>query len=102
MIYVDELMEYGPAFYRGEDAAQAQRVGEQNGHRWCHLFATESDCEELHDFAFQLGLRLSWFQGNHYDLTPGRRAKAVKLGAIEVTRRQAVAIRRAQRGELTP
>jgi hypothetical protein len=37
-------------------------------------------------------------RGNHYDLTPLRREKAVKLGAIEVDRKQAVLIWRKARG----
>jgi len=51
----------------------------------CHLAA--DTLEELHTFARRLGLRRSWFQDHpvlaHYDLTPGRRARAVALGAVE-------------------
>ncbi len=97
-IYVDDLMQHGtPGGYRGKDAAQAERVGARNGHRWCHLFADDADCEELHAFARRIGLRREWFQGNHYDLTPGRRAAAVRAGAKELARAEAVAIWRAQR-----
>ena len=46
--------------------------------------------QELHDFAQRIGLRRAWYQRDktlpHYDLTPGRRMKAVALGAVEVTR----------------
>lgn len=98
MIYVDDLVESGAAGkYRGKDAAQAERVGARNGHRWCHLFADEADSEELHAFARRIGMRREWFQRNHYDLTPGRRAAAVKAGAREVDRRESVAIWRKQR-----
>ncbi|MBD3004807.1 DUF4031 domain-containing protein [Streptomyces sp. 5-10] len=54
--------------------------------RWCHL--TSDTREELHAFAGQLGLKRSWFQDHeirwHYDLTPGKRAQAVRLGATEI------------------
>lgn len=94
-VYVDDLMEHGaPGLYRGKDAAQAQRVGARNGNRWCHLFTDEADraFPELHAFAKRIGMRRSWFQGDHYDLTPGRRAAAVRAGAREVTRKEAVEV----------
>lgn len=51
----------------------------------CHMYA--DTLSELHVFAVRVGLRRSWFQTsrtlNHYDLTVGRRAVAVRLGAIE-------------------
>ena len=56
----------------------------------CHLFADTLD--ELHDFATRLGLRRAWFQNHrrlpHYDLTSNKRRQAVKLGAVEATRKQ--------------
>lgn len=98
MIYVDELLEWGAAGqYRGKDAAQAERVGARNGHKWCHMFADEADCEELHAFASKIGMRRDWFQGDHYDLTLSRRNMAVALGAKQVARAEAVAIWRKQR-----
>jgi predicted kinase len=51
--------------------------------RWCHM-ATDGSFEELHAFAAELGLRRAWFQGDHYDLPPHGRARAVALGADEV------------------
>lgn len=61
--------------------------------RWSqasHMIA--STIEELHEFAAKIGLRHEWFQDKpgfpHYDLTPSRRLKAVKLGAIELTARK--------------
>lgn len=67
------------------------------GWRWnqsCHLFA--DSLEELHAFARRIGLRRSWFQTSrgglpHYDLNPGRRAVALRHGATELERAQAVA-----------
>lgn len=97
MIYVDALLQWGAAGqYRGEHAAQAERVGARNDHRWCHLFADEADCEELHAFARRLGMRREWFQGDHYDLVLSRRNMAVAFGAKQVAREEAVAIWRAQ------
>lgn len=58
-------------------------------HESCHLVADTVD--ELHAFAKRIGMRREWFQSSrrgmpHYDLTRGRRQKAVKAGAIELTR----------------
>jgi hypothetical protein len=56
---------------------------------WCHL-ATDSDLEELHTFAVQIGLKRSWFQQSrsgrfpHYDLVPSKREQAIELGATPV------------------
>ena len=56
----------------------------------CHMLADSTD--ELHEFASKLGLKRSWFQprvpGAHYDICKSIRAKAIKLGAIEVDRYQ--------------
>jgi hypothetical protein len=62
--------------------------------RWdkaCHLFADTID--ELHEFAKKVGLKRVWFQPGrlpHYDLTEKRRAKAIQLGVIPLTRKEAV------------
>lgn len=79
-IVVDELRVWPharPPFHRGS----------------CHLmYAGGEDIDgDLHAFADRLGLRREWFQRGsvpHYDLTPSKRALAVKLGAREVTARQ--------------
>lgn len=51
--------------------------------------------EELHRFAHRIYLRPSWFQNHHllphYDLTAGKRALAVRNGAVEQDRHAAVA-----------
>jgi hypothetical protein len=50
---------------------------------WCHM-VTDSEFEELHAFAARLGIPPRGFQGDHYDLPPPLRARAVALGAVEV------------------
>ena len=70
--------------------------------RWSHLTADTPD--ELHQFADQLGLRRSWYQGRckhtacptvdgscahfHYDVVAARRAHALRLGAQPVDLRK--------------
>jgi hypothetical protein len=73
-VYVDEIKDY-------TRIAKARRLRHTH---WCHLVADTR--EELHVFAAQLGLRRSWFHGYrwHYDITPPKRARAVKLGAAEI------------------
>ena len=57
----------------------------------CHLVADTP--EELHAFAQSIGLKRKWAQGEddprralHYDLTPGKRAQAVRAGVEELTK----------------
>ena len=76
-IFVDPLVNYG------------WRLGPS-----CHM-TTDGELDELHAFAGKIGMKRSWFQPwpkssvDHYDLTATRRADAVKLGAIELTRLEA-------------
>lgn len=69
----------------------------QRSQKWpfsaaCHLYADSET--ELHAVARRLGLRRSWFQDRngfpHYDLVKARRAHALRLGAIEHSRRELV------------
>ena len=77
-IYVDPIMDFG------------WRLGPS-----CHLTCDYGKEAELHDFAARIGMKRGWFQPwpkasiNHYDLTVKRRAAAVKLGVIELDRKQA-------------
>lgn len=56
------------------------------GRKWCHLMA--DDIDELHLFAFRLGLQLSSYQGPpktrapHYDITGIERDRALRMGAV--------------------
>jgi hypothetical protein len=59
----------------------------KHGGRWCHL--TASTPEELHAFAARIGLQRRWCSDYtqprsqlHYDLTPGKRAAALRAGAV--------------------
>jgi len=65
-ILVDELREYPhtPLPFR----------------RWCHM-VSDRGFDELHAFAARLGIPRHRFQGDHYDLPPHLRARAVALGA---------------------
>jgi hypothetical protein len=56
---------------------------------WSHM-VTDTDFEELHAMARALGLKKEWFQGDHYDVTPKYREKAIKLGAVPTTSRDLV------------
>jgi len=89
-VYVDVLNDYGWVMYG--------RVTKS-----CHMFAdTEA---ELHAMAAKVGMKLSWFQPwkgrsvPHYDLVPSRRAAAVKYGAKEVGREEAIGIWKRLRAE---
>ncbi len=61
----------------------------------CHMLADSR--AELDAMADQIGVARRWIQKpgtphEHYDVSLGARAKAVKLGALEITQRQAAAI----------
>lgn len=63
---------------------------------WCHMFS-DGDDTELIDFATSIGLKPEWLQAHnprfhHFDLSPAKRAEAVRRGAVEVTRRRMVEI----------
>lgn len=76
-VYVDQLFT-APAVAR-----KNWRYGKS-----CHLIADSID--ELKTFALSIGMRAEWFQPEsspHFDLTEGRRAAAIRSGAIELDRR---------------
>src|ERR1051326_6700758 len=60
---------------------------------WCHM-ATDGPLSELYQVAAKLGLRRSWFQDKptypHYDLTPGKHARALRFGARAVSTHELV------------
>lgn len=59
----------------------------------CHMIA--DSLPELHAMANCIGMRMEWFQLNasfpHYDVAKGRRAHAIRLGAIVLPRKEYVA-----------
>jgi Protein of unknown function (DUF4031) len=68
-------------------------IWERHDRLWCHLLADDED--ELHAFAVAIGCRRERFQSrlrrpwiDHYDIDEERRAKAVRAGAVELTRRE--------------
>jgi len=85
MIWVDELKDRG------------WRLGQSS-----HLMADTVD--ELVGMARRIGLRDGWLQDHprlpHYDVTASRRAAAVRLGAMEVTDREAILRARARNADL--
>jgi hypothetical protein len=87
-VYVDSLKDWGWKL-RGRTAPS------------CHMFTDEVDLTALHEMALRIGMQTRWFQNTktapHYDLVASRRAQAVACGAVEVDRREAVAIWRARR-----
>ena len=54
---------------------------------WCHM-VSDAGFDELHDFAAAMGIPRRRFQGDHYDLHPALRERAVALGAQEVSARE--------------
>ena len=70
-----------------DDLNRPARIGRISS-RWSHLFADTH--AELEDFARQLGLQPGWIQHagtrrEHYDLTAGKRAQALQLGAQPIS-----------------
>jgi hypothetical protein len=66
---------------------------EHRGMVMCHMLA--DTLEELHRMADALGLKREWFQPlstPHYDIPQTVRNHAIEFGAIEIDRRQTVAI----------
>jgi hypothetical protein len=85
-VYVDQLR-----VAIGRDT-RTRLVGARHGHRWCHMLA--DTLAELLAFAKRLGLRPEWLDRDHFDLLPFRRERALTLGAVEVSTRELVRVRR--------
>jgi uncharacterized protein DUF4031 len=65
---------------------------------WCHM-VSDVDFAELHSFAARLGIPRRGFQGDHYDLPPHVRERALALGAVEVGTRELVLRMAGTRGD---
>ncbi|WP_075997132.1 DUF4031 domain-containing protein [Salaquimonas pukyongi] len=68
------------------------------GRKWCHLMADGE--AELHRFAHRLGIHRLSYQGPpktaapHYDITGLERDRALRMGALSISRREVVALYR--------
>jgi len=68
------------------------------GRKGCHLMADSE--EELHRFAARLGVHRSSYQGPpktaapHYDITGFERDRAIRMGALAVSRAEILAVYR--------
>ncbi len=80
-----------------------QAIWARHGRKWCHLVA--DDIDELHRFAFSLGLHRISYQGPpktpspHYDLTSFERRRALRYGAQPCDRTRVVMIVRKLRAQ---
>lgn len=64
-------------------------MGEFRRMKMSHMAADTDD--ELHGMAQRIGLRIEWYQGDHYDVSISARKKAVKFGAVQISMRQLAA-----------
>lgn len=71
-VYVDDMFQYP--------------MGQFGRMKMSHMIADTED--ELHAMASAIGVARKWYQGDHYDIAMSMRAKAVALGAVEITWRQ--------------
>jgi len=79
-VYIDDMYLYA--------------IGQFRGMKMSHMISDDEDA--LHDMAARLGLRRAWHQGDHYDVPLDARFIAISFGVIEITYRQASAMRRRQ------
>lgn len=67
----------------------------------CHMIG--DTLEELHEMADRIGIKREWFQEDastpHYDLSKTRRKLALEAGAIELDRKEFVAVIQRLRAE---
>lgn len=65
----------------------------------CHMMA--DTIEELHRMVDTIGVDRKHFQGDHYDICKAKRKLAIEAGAVEVTQREMVQVRRQSRDKNT-
>lgn len=78
-VYVDEINNY--SYIRNYATIR-------HGSDWCHMIADSR--EELDAMAVKIGLKVEWRQdsgtwGEHYDLIPRKRERAILFGAIPIS-----------------
>ena len=61
-------------------------MGQFRRMKMSHMIADTKN--ELHAMAKKLGLRHSWYQGDHYDVSMTKREEAIRFGAVPVTLKQ--------------
>ena len=62
------------------------------GMRMSHMLA-DTD-EELRAMADAIGMQQRWHQGDHFDINDDMRARAIAQGAVAISKREAVVVRR--------
>jgi len=67
-VYVDDMFKYP--------------MGEFRRMKMSHMIADTE--EELHAMAAAIGVARRWFQGDHYDISMGRRDMAIARGAVPI------------------
>ncbi|PPC84677.1 MAG: hypothetical protein CTY38_01115 [Methylotenera sp.] len=64
----------------------------------CHMMA-DTDAE-LRDMANKIGVDQRWHQGDHFDICLSKKLLAIQFGAIQITQRQMVLVRRKLRNKI--
>lgn len=67
-------------------------MGQYGRMKMSHMMADSLD--ELHEMADKIGIKRKWFQGDHYDICLSKRHEAVAHGAVEITMREMVVVKR--------
>lgn len=67
-VYIDDMYRYP--------------IGQFRNMKMSHMIATTE--EELHAMADRLGLKRSWYQGDHYDVSLFKRDLAIRYGAVPI------------------
>lgn len=88
MIYVDPLCSHGFIFDRRVNSRPVKT---------CHMFELRNSKEKLLNMASLIGMKSRWIKKSnrgiwHFDLMKGKRQLAIKEGAVEVPRKEAVEI----------
>lgn len=70
-VYIDDMYLY--------DMGKLYRM------KMSHMIA-DTDAE-LHSMADKIGVKRKWYQGDHYDVSKGKRALAIRHGAVPISLR---------------
>lgn len=80
-VYVDDMYRYP--------------MGQFGRMKMSHMIADTE--EELHAMAAAIGIARRWYQGDHYDISMGKRDEAIQRGAVPVPLRVLAAMTRIRR-----